>query len=226
VIEDQQEMVEVLALATEMRWPGVGFVTTRWGEKGVELAGTEAPDLIILDLGLPDTSGFEVLRRIRLFSDVPVIILSVRADPSDILKGLQLGADDYIVKPFRHQELLGRIDALTSHSYREAARPRLSCGRLYLDLPNRLLQRGGEAVPISATEADILHELARNAGYLVDSSSLAQAVWGEHYPGADESLQIYIKRLHAKIEADPGNPPLISNKPGVGYSMLDNAVTL
>lgn len=226
MIEDQQDMVEVLSLATDMRWPGATVMTTRWGEKGVEMARTAAPDLVILDLGLPDMDGFVVLEQIRSFSSVPVIILTVRHEQSDILKGIKLGADDYIVKPFRHPELLGRVDALTGRSHTQAEQPRLSCGPLYFDPPSRLLRCRGKVVPITATEADILCELMKRAGSIVSNANLAQAVWGDYYPGADDCVKAHIKRLHAKIEVDPSKPTLILSQPGAGYLMLDNTVTL
>lgn len=113
IIEDDQEIVDAVSLAFQIRWPEDNLVSTHLGEKGLEMVESENPDVVILDLGLPDISGFEVLKQTRLFSDVPILILMVRADEADIVKGLEWGADDYVVKPIRQLELLSRIKALT-----------------------------------------------------------------------------------------------------------------
>lgn len=112
VIEDDREIVEVISVGFEMRWPGVKLVSTRLGREGVELAASENPDIIILDLGLPDVTGFEVLREIRTFSGVPILILTVRSEEADIDRGLEWGADDYMTKPFQQAELQSRVEVL------------------------------------------------------------------------------------------------------------------
>jgi len=111
VVEDDEELIEAISLAFQIRWPEAQIISTRSGKKGVEQVESESPDIVILDLGLPDINGFDVLRKIRLFSQVPIIIVSVRAEEADIIKGLEWGADDYIIKPFRQLELLARIKA-------------------------------------------------------------------------------------------------------------------
>ena len=112
VIEDDKEIVDAISLAFQIRWPEAKVISTRLGQKGVELVESESPDIVILDLGLPDIAGFEVLRQIRLFSAVPTIILTVRAEEADVVKGLEWGADDYITKPFRQLELLARVKSM------------------------------------------------------------------------------------------------------------------
>ena len=113
IIEDDQSIVEAISLALQIIWPDAKLLSTHLGEKGIELLQSENPDVIILDLGLPDISGFEVLKRVRLFSEVPILILTVRSDEADIVKGLEWGADDYVIKPFRQMELLSRIKLVT-----------------------------------------------------------------------------------------------------------------
>lgn len=216
LIEDDREIIEAISLAFQIRWPEAKLVSTRLGEKGVELVESEAPDIVILDLGLPDINGFEVLRQIRLFSHVPTIILTVRAEEADVVKGLEWGADDYITKPFRQLEFLARVKALIrrrSPSEEEI----LVCGPLRLDVTTGQLYHDEREIALTITESHILNHLMKNAGHVVTHSSLAEAVWGDDYPGTTDSLKVHIRRLREKIEVDPSHPQLILTKTGVGY---------
>ena len=216
LIEDDREIIEAISLAFQIRWPEAELVSTRLGEKGVELVESEAPDIVILDLGLPDINGFEVLRQIRLFSHVPTIILTVRSDEADIVKGLEWGADDYITKPFRQLEFLARVKALIrrrSPSEEET----LVCGPLRLDATTGQLYCDGREIALTITESHILGHLMKNAGHVVTHMSLAEAVWGDDYPGVADSLKVHIRRLREKIEVEPSDPQLILTKTGVGY---------
>ena len=219
LIEDDREIVDAISLAFQIRWPEAQMVSTRLGEKGVELAESEAPDIVVLDLGLPDISGFEVLRQIRLFSNVPTIILTVRAEEADVVKGLEWGADDYIVKPFRQLELLARVKALIRRQGPSEEEP-LDYGSLRLDVTSGTLNYGGKEINLTVTESHILSHLMKNAGRAVTHSSLAEAVWGDDYPGATDSLKVHIRRLREKIEADPSHPQLILTRTGVGYLLV------
>lgn len=216
LIEDDKEIIDAISLAFQIRWPEAKVVSTRLGEKGVELVESEAPDIVILDLGLPDTSGFEVLRQIRLFSHVPTIILTVRQDEADIVKGLEWGADDYITKPFRQLEFLARVKALIRRQSPEEEES-LVCGPLRLDVTSGQLYYDRKEIVLTVTESHILGHLMKNAGRVVTHSSLAEAVWGDDYPGAADSLKVHIRRLREKIEADPSHPQLILTRTGVGY---------
>jgi two-component system KDP operon response regulator KdpE len=216
IIEDDEEIIEAISLAFQIRWPEAQIISTRYGKKGVELVESEQPDIVILDLGLPDTNGFDVLRRVRLFSEVPIIILTVRSEEADVIKGLEWGADDYIVKPFKQLELLARIKA----QIRRQGQPeeeRISSGPLKLDTATGQLYRNGKEINLTVTETRILGHLMRNAGYVVTHSSIAEAVWGDDYPGAADSLKVHIRRLREKIEENPSSPVFIVTKPGVGY---------
>jgi len=217
IIEDDREIVEVISLAFEIRWPEVKLVHTHLGERGVEMVESESPDVVILDLGLPDVSGFDALKQIRLFSAVPILILTVRSDEADIVRGLEWGADDYMVKPFRQLELLSRIRALTRRVGSLAEETPLVCGQLYFDPSTRELRQGDREISLTRTEASILYHLMRNAGQVVPYYSLAESVWGEDYPDATDSLRVYIRRLREKLEADPSNPRIILTRAGVGY---------
>ena len=218
LIEDDKDIIDAISLAFQIRWPEANVVSTRLGEKGVELVESEAPDIVILDLGLPDINGFEVLRQVRLFSNVPTIILTVRSDEADVVKGLEWGADDYITKPFRQLEFLARVKALIRRQS-PSEEETLVCGRLRLDATTGQLHYDGKEIALTITESHILNHLMKNAGHVVTHSSLAEAVWGDDYPGVADSLKVHIRRLREKIEADPSHPQLILTKAGVGYSL-------
>jgi two-component system KDP operon response regulator KdpE len=216
IVEDDKEIVDAITLAFQIRWPEAKVVSTRLGRKGVELVETEDPDIVILDLGLPDVSGFEALNQIRLFSHVPIIILTVRAEESDVVKGLEWGADDYILKPFRQLELLARVKALIRRQS-PADEETITAGPLRLEVTGGQAHLEGKEIALTITESRILAHLMRNAGHVVTHSSLAESVWGNDYPGAADSLKVHIRRLREKIEANPSQPKFILTKAGVGY---------
>lgn len=222
IIEDDQEIVEAVSLAFKIRWPEAKLVSTHLGEKGIELVESENPAVVILDLGLPDINGFEVLKQIRLFSAVPILVLTVRSDEADIVKGLEWGADDYVVKPFRQLELLSRVKALTRRLSHLEESP-VVCGQLHFNPSTSQLLYGEKEISLTPTEGRILHHLMKNAGQVVTHSGLAETVWGEDYPDAADSLKVYIRRLREKLEADPGHPQLILTKTGIGYTLTKPA---
>lgn len=216
IIEDDKEIVEVISLAFEIRWPEMGVVSTHLGKKGAALVETESPDLVILDLGLPDTSGFDVLKEIRAFSKVPILILTVRGEEADIVRGLEWGADDYMTKPFKQLELLSRIRALTRRA-NPSVDETLVFGKLSYAPTTRRLTNGDSEIDLTRTEGYILTHLMTNAGQISTYSGLAEAIWGDEYPGAAENLRVYIRRLREKIEADPDQPQIILTRTGSGY---------
>lgn len=219
VIENDRGIVEAISIAFQIRWPEAKLISTNLGEEGIALVETEKPDVVILDLGLDDISGFEVLKEIRFFSSVPVLILTVRADETDIVRGLEWGADDYVVKPFRQLELLSRIKALTRRQGPITTETSLVCGNLRLDPSTGQLFLNDKEVNLTPTEGAIISQLMKNAGRVVTHSSLAESVWGDDYPEAANSLKVYIRRLREKLETDPGHPAIILTKTGVGYQM-------
>jgi len=220
VIEDDPQIVEAIALAFQIRWPEAKLVSTHQGEKGIELVETEKPDIVILDLGLPDINGYNVLKQIRLFSDIPILILTARVEESDIVKGLEWGADDYMVKPFRQLELLSRIKALTRRRANIELEAPMALGSLHFNPSTGQLNYNNKEISLTPTETRILQHLLRNAGQVVTHSSLADAVWGEDYPGAIDSLKVYIRRLREKLEIQPQQPQLILTKAGIGYLLV------
>jgi DNA-binding response OmpR family regulator len=220
IIEDDPGVVEAISLAFELRWPDVAVVSASQGEKGVELAGAESPDIVILDIGLPDISGFEVLRQIRRFSDVPVIIVTVKIEETDKVKGLELGADDYITKPFSHLELLGRVKAVLRRTHmpeiRTDQKP-FTCGKLVIDFAQRAVFLGDTPIRLTPIEYNLLHLLIRNQGRVISHRTLLEKVWGEEYIEATDYLKVYIQRLREKIEDEPRKPRMLLSERGIGY---------
>jgi len=217
VIEDDKTIIDSISLIFQLSWPETKLISTPLGQKGIELAETEHPDVVILDLGLPDISGYEVLKQIRLFSAVPVIILTVRSEEVDIVRGLEGGADDYIVKPFRQLELLSRIRCVTRRQERVTQEKPLELGQFYFNPSTWQLVIGEREISVTRTEGSIFYHLLQNAGRVVTHSDLAEALWGVDYPDAADCLRVHIRRLRVKIEEDPRQPQVILTKPGVGY---------
>jgi two-component system KDP operon response regulator KdpE len=217
VVEDDREIVETISLAFQIRWPEAEVVSTHLGERGIELVESLSPDVVILDLGLPDVSGFEVLKNVRLFSTAPIIILTARGEEPDVVKGLEWGADDYMVKPFRQLELLARVKALIRRKSPLDEEQPLVCGPLRFEPSTQQLFRSGREISLTPTEAGILHHLMKKPGQVATHSALAETVWGCDDAGAANSLKSHIRRLRQKIEEDPSQPKLILAKAGVGY---------
>ena len=217
IIEDDQAIVEAISLALQLSWPEAKLVSTHLGERGIDLVEKENPDVVILDLGLPDISGFEVLKQVRLFSTVPILILTVRSDEVDIVKGLEWGADDYVVKPFRQMELLSRIKLVTRRRVPLVEEAPLVCGKLRFDPGTWQLFYGEKEISLTPTEGTIISHLMKNVGRVVTHSSLAEALWGVDYPDAADTLRVHIRRLRTKLEADPSHPQIILTKAGIGY---------
>ena len=183
---------------------------------------TRPPDAVLLDLGLPDLDGLEVIRRIRAQGDTPVIVLSVRGAERDKVAALDLGADDFLTKPFGADELVARVRVALRH----AARPRsgaaavVHVGDLEIDMELRRVTVGGQEVHLTPTEYDLLKALAQHPNKVLTSRMLLQRVWGAEYGAEDHYLHVYATRLRKKIEADPQAPRYLITEPGVGYRLL------
>ncbi len=223
IVEDSAEVVEVVQLCFEMRWPNVAVVSTASGSQAVELVETESPDVVILDLGLPDVDGFDILKEIRTFSDVPVLILTVRDDEISKVKGLELGADDYMVKPFSHMELLARTRAVLRRSQmpqlRGGERP-IAVGDLIIDMAGKEITRGGENVQLTPTEWRMLTELIKNAGKVLSYEVLLRRVWGSDYVDTTDYIKKYVYRLRQKLGDNPEEPRIIVSVRGIGYKFI------
>ena len=217
VIEDDLKIVELISLAFQAGWPGAKLITTRRGEEGIDLAENQSPDLIILDPELPDVDGFDVLKQIRLFCRIPIVIVTDRTDETSIVKGLEWGADEYISKKFGQMELMARVRAILRRHYPPGEELPLAYGPLCLYTSTGKLTCGRKEIELTRTESLILQHLIRNAGRVVSHTNLATTLWGEDYPDSVGALKVYIRRLRVKIEADPKNPQLILTKSGMGY---------
>jgi len=222
VIEDETNIVEAISLIFQLRWPEMEVASTPLGKEGITMVETESPDVVLLDINLPDISGFQVLSEIRRFSDVPVIIITIRLEETDKVRGLELGADDYVAKPFSHLELLARVKAvLRRHGLVtvEGAEP-FSSGGLRIDFAQRKIFLHNKEVKLTPIEYQLLYHLARSADQSISSSTLVHKIWGEDYPGAAESLKVHMRHLREKIEEDPANTKLILTEHGRGYRLV------
>jgi len=219
IIEDDRAIVELVTLSFQVGWPEAELISSHLGKEGVELAQMECPDMVILDLGLPDISGFEVLKKLRSFSSIPIVVLTVRSDETDVVKALEWGADEYIIKPFRQLELLARIKSLMRRqSLPDKDMPTI-CGPFQFDRSMRKVIYKNKDINLTTTESLILYQLAKNSGQVVAHNTLAEIVWGDYYPGAVDALRVYVRHLREKIEENPAQPRIILTKTGVGYMM-------
>lgn len=189
------------------------------GYAGLSAAAATKPDLIILDLGLPDIDGIEVIRRIREWSPVPIIVLSVREREDEKVMALDAGADDYLTKPFGVSELQARIRAALRRALQQTPEPVFASGDLTVDLSNRRVSRGGEEISLTPTEYDILRVLVTHAGKVLTHSQILKQVWGIAYLEQPHVLRVNISNLRRKIETDPSRPRHIITEPGVGYRL-------
>jgi len=189
------------------------------GEKALETAAKERPDMIILDLGLPDIDGVEVTRRLREWTQVPIIIVSVREQEKDKIAALDAGADDYLTKPFGVGELTARLRATLRRSIQVDSLPVFTTGRLKIDLSSREVLIEDQPVPLTPTEYEILRTFVKYAGKVLTHRQLLHSVWGNAYESETHMLQVNISNLRRKIEPNPARPSYIVTEPGVGYRL-------
>jgi DNA-binding response OmpR family regulator len=217
IIEDDAEIIEFVSIALDISWPASEMISTHQGNAGVQLVETAAPDVVLLDLGLPDIDGLDVLKQIRAFSEVPVIIISVRADEPTVVKGLEWGADEYIVKPFGQLELLARIRAVLRRSTPEITTDSIYIGPVKLNTVSRELSCRKKSAQLTRTESLIVHTLMTHIGQIVTYPRLAEAIWGDEYPNASDAIRVYIRRIRTKLEAVIDHDWSLNSKPGIGY---------
>ena len=216
LIEDDQTIVDFIKIVLKVGIPEAEVVSTHLGSSGVDLVEECHPNLVLLDLGLPDLSGFEVLKNIRKTSTVPVLIISVRDSEFSIAEGLALGADDYVIKPARQIELLARIHNLLRRRDLEATANTISYGPLIFDKTLQEVQIEKRKVSLTKTEGEILYQLMLSNGNIVTTSALSKSIWGSDYNTAS-NIKVYIYQLRQKLEPDPSRPRIILSKPRVGY---------
>ncbi len=220
VVDDEPQIRRFLRVSLVAQ--GYHIAEADTGEEALAKAATERPDLVVLDLGLPDVDGQEVIRRLREWSAVPIIVLSVRERESEKVRALDNGADDYITKPFGMDELMARIRAALRHRVQaEAGEPVFRSGDLTVDLGKRVVSVGDREIKLTPKEYDLLRVLVTYAGRVVTHQQLLRAVWGPGYATEAQYLRVYIAQLRDKIEADPAQPQHILTEPGVGYRLKE-----
>ncbi len=218
IIEDEKSIIDAINVAFEFRWPEVTSVAAQTGKDGIDLIRKEHPDIVILDINLPDVSGFNVLKEVRDFSSVPVIILTVRSDDADVLRGLEAGADDYIVKPFNYLTLLARVKAVLRRTENMPLKNRQDTTvspRLKIDFVNQKVVVDNQAVKLTPVEYRLLVLLAKNKDKVVPYQQIMEEIWETNYQGETENIRIYVRRLRKKLRDNP--PNMILNQHGLGY---------
>jgi two-component system KDP operon response regulator KdpE len=217
VVDDEPQIRRYLK--TILAAQGYELALAETGRAAIEQVAAWRPDVVLLDLGLPDLEGAEVCRRVREWSDVPIIVLSARDREDDKVAALDMGADDYLTKPFGSGELLARIGAALRHAARQATpeQPLIVGGELQLNLATREVTRGGEPIHLTPTEYAILKVLATSGGRILTHEMLLQQVWGGSGEADAAKLRVFVNQLRRKVEADPARPHHILTETGVGY---------
>ncbi len=220
VIDDEPQILR--ALRTILTAKQFRVSTASHGAEGLALAAAQPPDLVILDLSLPDISGLEVCARLREWSQVPIIVLSVRDNERDKVSALDRGADDYLTKPFGIEELLARIRVALRHSIQAQGSKEavVKAGQLTIDLANHIVTQDGKDVKLTATEFKLLAYLAANAGRVLTHQLILTQVWGPQDADHIEYLRVYMRQLRIKLECDPEQPEILITEPGVGYRFI------
>lgn len=217
IIDDEPQIRRLLRVTLEAN--GYRVMDAATGENGILEAAQRKPDLILLDLGLPDLDGTQVLKRIREWSRIPIIILSVRDHEDEKVSALDSGADDYVTKPFNSAELLARLRAALRHAQPRGADAIYKLAHIEIDLARRLVLKSGMEVKLTPIEYSLLKLLVQHAGKVLTQRQLLTEVWGEKAVGQSHYLRVHIAHLREKLEADPSAPELILTEPAVGYRL-------
>src|SRR3990172_9455840 len=205
VVDDEPDVIEVVNLCFGLRWPEAQVIAAGNAQEALKLVEEHSPDLILLDIMLPDMDGFHLCREIRAFSDIPIMMLTARDSEVDKVRGLEMGADDYITKPFSHLELLARVRAVLRRyqSQLPAVGEVFDSGALRIDYASRAVTVNGAPVRLTPTEYSLLFHLTRNAGRIQSHEALLAKVWGREYVEEVDYLKVYIRRLRQKLDGDP-----------------------
>jgi two-component system KDP operon response regulator KdpE len=215
IIDDEVQIRRLLEITLSSGGFKVSEAST--GKDGLIAAATHHHSLIILDLGLPDIDGIDILKKIREWYQKPIIILSVRNSEEDIIQALDNGANDYLTKPFRTGELLARIRAALRHSQGDEEDIEMTFGTLTIDLPNHVARKNGEILKLTSTEFSLLALLAKNSGRVLTHQTILKEIWGFGYIGQTQYLRVFVAQLRKKIEDDPAKPKLLITESGIGY---------
>ncbi len=222
IVDDEVSILKFLRSNLEDK--GYAVISASNGEEALNTIERELPDLIVLDVMMPKMDGFEVCRQLREWSQIPIIMLSARGDEKDKVKCLDLGADDYIVKPFGASELMARVSAVlrrTKTAGISPVRSSIAIGDLAINFAKRQITRAGAEVKLTPTEYALIQELAVNSGKVLTHTHLLNKVWGPEYRDEREYLHVFVRRLRSKLEPDPDNPIYILTVSGVGYQFID-----
>ncbi len=217
VVDDEAQIRKFLRISLGAN--GYEVLEAETGAAGIEAARAHAPDLLVLDLGLPDMDGQEVVSAVRGFSAMPIIILSVRADEFDKVEALDRGANDYVVKPFGIAELMARVRAVLRSRAPQEAEEVLVAGPVTIDLGRRIVTKGGDEIHLSKKEWELLAFMARRPDHVLTHRQILKEVWGPAHTDDTAYLRVYINQLRQKLEASPSQPHLIVTDPGVGYRL-------
>jgi two-component system KDP operon response regulator KdpE len=219
VADDEPRITKLVAIALSEE--GFRVVTANGGEQALQKAEEVRPDIVLLDIVMPDLTGLEVMRRLRERVNTPVILLTAKGSDADKVRGLEMGADDYLVKPFNPEELSARVRAVLRRSVGLSNTENLvRAGDVEIDLNRRLVKKSGEIVTLTRTEWMLLQHLAANAGKVMLNTELLSKVWGPEYRDDLQYLRVWVSRLRSKLEPDPANPTIIKTLQGIGY-LLD-----
>lgn len=221
VIDDEETTVQLIGILLDRR--GYEVVKAYSAEEGLRLAYRHQPDLVLLDIMMPDMDGWEVCKRLREMSDVPIIFLTARDETTDVVRGLEMGADDYVVKPYNNEELVARVRAHLRRSPRPNVSEELAFnnGEFRINFMNREVKVRDELKHLTPKEFNLLGVLVRNAGRVVPRNELVTQAWGDEYGDAIDSLKLYIHYLRQKVEVNPTRPEYIVTSRGVGYRFVD-----
>ncbi|MBC8052810.1 MAG: response regulator [Sphingobacteriaceae bacterium] len=222
IIDDEAQIRKLLEITLESSGYTVRQAST--GKEGILMAANHPPELIILDLGLPDESGHTILQKLREWYTNPIIILSVQSDETDIIRALDNGANDYLLKPFRTGELQARIRSSLRNSFNEDGNQVINCGDLEINLVARTVKKSSENIRLTATEYTLLSVLVKNEGKVLTHYFLLREVWGPGYINQSQYLRVFIAQLRKKLEKDPNRPEIIITESGVGYRFVINPV--
>ena len=219
-VDDEAGILRLIKL--ELSSQGFRVIVAGDGEEALRLAEQQRPDIVVLDIVMPDMSGLEVMRRLRERTSIPIILLTAKDHDEDKVRGLELGADDYLVKPFNPEELSARVRAVLRRGFRPStgAENVVRIANVEIDLNRRLVKRDSEIVSLTRTEWMLLQHLAANAGKVMLNTELLSKVWGPEYRDDLQYLRVWVSRLRSKLEPDPANPMIIKTLQGIGY-LLD-----
>lgn len=217
VIDDEVQIRRLLQITLEAAGFKVHLAAS--GEEGIRLAAMARPEIIILDLGLQDADGIDILKKLRVWAEIPILILSVRASEQDIVAALDAGADDYLTKPFRTGELLARVRAALRHRQLTEEGTAFTSGPLFVDLAARVVKKKGELIKLTPTEYALLALFVRNTGKVLTHRYILQQIWGPTFEEETQYSRVYVAQLRKKLEENPNTPRLFVTESGIGYRL-------